>query len=392
MYHYISFKDLTFLPFYLFQLFFNFHPFVNYPFSPSSTIYNSIHLISQNQKKGEIAQIEAQLLALKASQQTSQLNDANPVEVPALTPRGGGANAIRALRKETSTAVTNETTTTTDAETSEDLMTAEQTAQYDQLDRQLYADNSFFPTYVPLEGDSADASTDKADEIIAEGIVGPDGWVAKKTRGKFGKVYWVNATTGRDHYFEAPPSSELLAQWAEEAAQVIRDAEAEEKRKRDALEADTAKVEREWKARLAKERGDAARFAQEEKDAMVAAQQKIPAWKQRLLDRKAKKAAEGKFVMVSAKPDEEETTDGKTTNEAIKEVPQVVVMKKETVMKTVKTAKTEVNVSEEEMSKENVSDPTSILDSAAKSPVLLKKEVTEPLSKPAAASVLTASQ
>ena len=67
-------------------------------------------------------------------------------------------------------------------------------------------------------------------------------------------------------------------------------------------------------------------------------------------------------------------------------------MKKETVMKTVKTAKTEVNVSEEEMSKENVSDPTSILDSAAKSPVLLKKEVTEPLSKPAAASVLTASQ
>ena len=391
MYHYISFKDLTFLPFYLFQLFFNFHPFVNYPFSPSSTIYNSIHLISQNQKKGEIAQIEAQLLALKASQQTSQLNDANPVEVPALTPRGGGANAIRALRKETSTAVTNETTTT-DAEISEDLMTAEQTAQYDQLDRQLYADNSFFPTYVPLEGDSADASTDKADEIIAEGIVGPDGWVAKKTRGKFGKVYWVNATTGRDHYFEAPPSSELLAQWAEEAAQVIRDAEAEEKRKRDALEADTAKVEREWKARLAKERGDAARFAQEEKDAMVAAQQKIPAWKQRLLDRKAKKAAEGKFVMVSAKPDEEETTDGKTTNEAIKEVPQVVVMKKETVMKTVKTAKTEVNVSEEEMSKENVSDPTSILDSAAKSPVLLKKEVTEPLSKPAAASVLTASQ
>ena len=365
---------------------------MNYPFSPSSTIYNSIHLISQNQKKGEIAQIEAQLLALKASQQTSQLNDANPVEVPALTPRGGGANAIRALRKETSTAVTNETTTTTDAETSEDLMTAEQTAQYDQLDRQLYADNSFFPTYVPLEGDSADASTDKADEIIAEGIVGPDGWVAKKTRGKFGKVYWVNATTGRDHYFEAPPSSELLAQWAEEAAQVIRDAEAEEKRKRDALEADTAKVEREWKARLAKERGDAARFAQEEKDAMVAAQQKIPAWKQRLLDRKAKKAAEGKFVMVSAKPDEEETTDGKTTNEAIKEVPQVVVMKKETVMKTVKTAKTEVNVSEEEMSKENVSDPTSILDSAAKSPVLLKKEVTEPLSKPAAASVLTASQ
>ena len=143
---------------------------------------------------------------------------------------------------------------------------------------------------------------------------------------------------------------------------------------------------------MAKERGDAARFAQEEKDAMVAAQQKIPAWKQRLLDRKAKKAAEGKFVMVSAKPDEEETTDGKTTNEAIKEVPQVVVMKKETVMKTVKTAKTEVNVSEEEMSKENVSDPTSILDSAAKSPVLLKKEVTEPLSKPAAASVLTASQ
>ena len=360
---------------------------MNYPFSPSSTIYNSIHLISQNQKKGEIAQIEAQLLALKASQQTSQLNDANPVEVPALTPRGGGANAIRALRKESSTAVTNETTTT-DAEISEDLMTAEQTAQYDQLDRQLYADNSFFPTYVPLEGDSADASTDKADEIIAEGIVGPDGWVAKKTRGKFGKVYWVNATTGRDHYFEAPPSSELLAQWAEEAAQVIRDAEAEEKRKRDALEADTAKVEREWKARLAKERGDAARFAQEEKDAMVAAQQKIPAWKQRLLDRKAKKAAEGKFVMVSAKPDEEETT-----NEAIKEVPQVVVMKKETVMKTVKTAKTEVNVSEEEMSKENVSDPTSILDSAAKSPVLLKKEITtEPLSKPAAASVLTASQ
>ena len=240
-----------------------------------------------------IEELEAQIAAIK-QQQEGHVVDA------AMTPRGGGANAVRALRKENAnstaedvdanivtaaaTAATDETTTATTATTTTEPTNADRAE--DDLDLQLYANNGFFPPYV--EKVSENTTIQKKECVVVQG---PPNWASKKTPGKFGKVYWVNTVTGRDYYNEQPPTPELLEQWEKEAAILIKEGEEEQKRQMAKLAAESAETERLWQAKIAAERSEADRLQKEFETEQAAKAASIPPWKQRLLDRKAKKAA-----------------------------------------------------------------------------------------------------
>ena len=68
----------------------------------------------------------------------------------------------------------------------------------DSFDRQLYSNNGFFPN-VELQSETA-TPISKSMESSEHGVVAPLHWSAKKTPGKFGKVYWANEMTGETHY------------------------------------------------------------------------------------------------------------------------------------------------------------------------------------------------
>ena len=256
----------------------------------------------------DIAELEAQLAQLKHIQATTPREDA---ENPAMTPRGGGANAVRALRKvggkvggdvgnndatssvedeeqqlPPSSDLSMETTTTAAATT-----TSEQ--ENDDFDLQLYADNGFFPSYVsktsaaesPSTAQNVESETDKA--MKADYV--PLNWIARKTRGKFGKIYWYNTVTGATHYAVLPPSPELLAEWVAAAEVDKKKGEEEFKRKQQALLEEAEEVEKQWKLQFEKDRLEKQRVEKERLATQAAAATQIPAWKRRLLERKQKK-------------------------------------------------------------------------------------------------------
>merc|ERR1711865_964552 len=64
----------------------------------------------------------------------------------------------------------------------------------DSFDRQLYSNNGFFPN-VELQSETA-TPISKSMASSEHGVVAPLHWSAKKTPGKFGKVYWANEITG----------------------------------------------------------------------------------------------------------------------------------------------------------------------------------------------------
>ena len=68
----------------------------------------------------------------------------------------------------------------------------------DSFDRQLYSNNGFFPN-VELQSETA-IPISKSMASSEHGVVAPLHWSAKKTPGKFGKVYWANEITGETHY------------------------------------------------------------------------------------------------------------------------------------------------------------------------------------------------
>jgi len=252
----------------------------------------------------DIAELEAQLAQLKHIQATTPRDDA---ENPAMTPRGGGANAVRALRK-VGGDVGNDTTSSVEDEEQQQLQpssdlsmetttaaaattTSEQ--ENDDFDLQLYADNGFFPSYVSKTGAAESASkaqnvesdTDKA--MKADYV--PLNWIAKKTRGKFGKIYWSNTVTGATHYAVLPPSPELLAEWVAAAEVDKKKGEEEFKRKQQTLIEEAEEVEKQWKLQFEKDRLEKQREEKERLATQAAAAAQIPAWKRRLLERKQKK-------------------------------------------------------------------------------------------------------
>merc|ERR1711865_653213 len=79
----------------------------------------------------------------------------------------------------------------------------------DSFDRQLYSNNGFFPN-VELQSETAATPISKSMASFDDGVVAPLHWSAKKTPGKFGKVYWANEMTGETHYDPSPPSKEYL--------------------------------------------------------------------------------------------------------------------------------------------------------------------------------------
>jgi hypothetical protein len=281
----------------------------------------------------EINDLEAQIAALKQKQE-NQLANVGGEDI-AMTPRGGGANAVRALRKVTAennsaitetiteatttgdtalctattegtaaatatTAATAATATTATTATTSPIVKAlptENVDEHDDLDLQLYANNGFFPAYVAATETSTNqneaAPTTSDDKIaVRVNVDAPPNWVAIKTRGKFGKIYWYNTVTGKDYYNEAPPTLELLAQWEEEAAKLIAEGAERQRKEMARLAAESGETEKNWKAKLKAERDEKERLLKEAEAERVAAAAKIPAWKKRLMERKAKKAAE----------------------------------------------------------------------------------------------------
>lgn len=247
----------------------------------------------------EIQELEAQLAQLKQVQANTPREGA---EDPAMTPRGGGANAVRALRKvggdvadgAPSSVVVEQQPPSSSVETATDASSASE-QENDDFDLQLYADNGFFPAYVakPSAAGSTTATTNEAsvesETDKAMQVDAPPNWIAKKTPGKFGKVFWSNTVTGETHYNELPPSPELLAEWAATAEIKREKGEEEFKRKQQALIDEAEEVEKQWKLQFEKDRVEKQRVEQERLTAQAAAAAEIPAWKRRLLERKQKK-------------------------------------------------------------------------------------------------------
>merc|ERR1711865_872516 len=121
----------------------------------------------------------------------------------------------------------------------------------DSFDRQLYSNNGFFPN-VELQSETA-AGISKSMES-SDGVVAPLHWSAKKTPGKFGKVYWANEMTGETHYDPSPPSKEYLKNLKIEMNIEKEKVQCQEMEKKVKLQLEEAAVEKEWQLRLERER------------------------------------------------------------------------------------------------------------------------------------------
>ena len=253
----------------------------------------------------EIAELEAQLALLKNVQ---ALTPRVTAEDPAMTPRGGGANAVRALRKVGNNENNEENNDSTEQTSSFSDDQQQQKEEYaegdddddddddDDLDLQLYAENGYFPAYVSKPTTKSnilmnETSSEHENNTSAtdSNVVAPPNWVAKKTPGKFGKIFWANTVTGATHYDTLPPSLELLAEWAAAAEVKKKQGEEEFKQKQLLLIQEAEEVERQWKLQFEKDRLEKARLEKERLAAQAANATKIPAWKRRLLERKLKK-------------------------------------------------------------------------------------------------------
>merc|ERR1711865_969863 len=156
----------------------------------------------------------------------------------------------------------------------------------DSFDRQLYSNNGFFPN-VELQSETAATPISKSMASSEHGVVAPLHWSAKKTPGKFGKVYWANEITGETHYDPSPPSKEYLKNLKIEMNIEKEKVQCQEKEKKVKLQLEEAAVEQEWQLRLERERLAESNRRKDEHHKKF--QSFVPEWKIRLNKRKKDK-------------------------------------------------------------------------------------------------------
>merc|ERR1711865_941634 len=159
----------------------------------------------------------------------------------------------------------------------------------DSFDRQLYSNNGFFPN-VELQSETVAATPISKSMASSEhGVVAPLHWSAKKTPGKFGKVYWANEMTGETHYDPSPPSKEYLKNLKIEMNIEKEKVQCQEMEKKVKLQLEEAAVEKEWQLRLERERLAVKESNRRKDEHHKKFQSFVPEWKIRLNKRKKDK-------------------------------------------------------------------------------------------------------
>ena len=181
-------------------------------------------------------------------------------------------------------------------------------------DLALYADNGYFPPYTGpktgmVSGTATTAtisppattasSSPQAERASANAVTSPattalpsprGDWAAKRTPGRYGKIFWVNSKTNATHYSETPPADDSRSEEEEARVQEARLAALAVESQAAAATAAAAGIGPEAEAR-AKEEARLRRFEQKRKRSRAAEAARVEAAKKKLKEEEVRAAA-----------------------------------------------------------------------------------------------------